>query len=439
MEQIIKADTVEKQIRDDIEKKYNVRTYRADEIKQLEDKYDSDSKKPRAYSDAFISYFFEEKAKSAVAFYKNDEAGEEAESLVLSNYSTAVRRTPPWKETNRLACMADVYRCDVGMMELMLQGGKSDKRDSVIKAALEYQYNMKRPFVLMNKKSCGGDTEFFAGYGFSHICDDTEFILNKDIITEDMLRAASRGETVTLNPSTITLSAVDSQNSLTAAHFMNACLCRKYGFFVIRTANYVERMKKEVKSLGGDLYQIRENDVIVGFFGTYVKTDDGGEAADMGNKDRNNSDNNLDRNNSDNNNSAKKQTICIGEAIFHNEHEMERYIQKIVNKKPSIMARIVNLQEMLRYITSDGRVTIAVRVIDDIIEKNNGLFIWYLDESGSCMERISGSDESNNTMKPELTVTIGELTAFFFEYMKLKPNIKFDSIYLIGPAWIKEN
>ena len=104
------------------------------------------------------------------------------------------------------------------------------------------------------------------------------------------------------------------------------------------------------------------------------------------------------------------------------------------------MARIVNLSEMLKLVASQGKVTIAVRIYDEMIAQNNGLFIWYLDEHGSYMERIEEDEKIKSyQMRPELTVTIGELTAFFFEYIKLKENLKFDSIYLTGPAWVNEN
>ena len=69
------------------------------------------------------------------------------------------------------------------------------------------------------------------------------------------------------------------------------------------------------------------------------------------------------------------------------------------------------------------------------------MFLWYLDEDGSRMERVEEQDGA-----PEVTATIGAFTAFIFEYMveymdahmKWKQNAKFDSIYLAGPAFLTE-
>ena len=103
------------------------------------------------------------------------------------------------------------------------------------------------------------------------------------------------------------------------------------------------------------------------------------------------------------------------------------------------MARIVNLPEILKHVAAHGKVTIAIRLKDSVIAENDGLFLWYLDEKGSRMERVEETKQSEETsMRPEVTVTIGEFTAFLFEYIKLKQNMKFDSIYLSGPAWINE-
>lgn len=108
-------------------------------------------------------------------------------------------------------------------------------------------------------------------------------------------------------------------------------------------------------------------------------------------------------------------------------------------KKPAVMARIVNLPEMMRHISGNGKITVAIKLTDPVLENNNGVFLWYIDENGSRMERV---EQQNNDMgasaRPEVTTTIGEFTAFIFEYIQLKQNAKFDSIYLSGPVWMNE-
>ena len=92
------------------------------------------------------------------------------------------------------------------------------------------------------------------------------------------------------------------------------------------------------------------------------------------------------------------------------------------------MARITNMSEMLGHIAGNGKITIAIRITDPVIAENNGLFRWYIDTNGSHMERIEQSDEGlDSSMRPEVTATIGEFTAFIF-----------DSIYLSGPIWMND-
>jgi predicted acetyltransferase len=98
------------------------------------------------------------------------------------------------------------------------------------------------------------------------------------------------------------------------------------------------------------------------------------------------------------------------------------------------MARIINLPEMLRHISGNVKTTIAIRLSDPVLAKNDGDFIWYLDEEGSYMERV----EQTVSTRPEVSATIGEFTAFIFEYITLKQNAKFDNIYLAGPVWMNE-
>ena len=69
-----------------------------------------------------------------------------------------------------------------------------------------------------------------------------------------------------------------------------------------------------------------------------------------------------------------------------------------------------------------------------MLAKNDGDFIWYLNEEGSYMERV----EQTVSTRPEVSATIGEFTAFIFEYITLKQNAKFDNIYLAGPVWMNE-
>ncbi|MCM1183606.1 MAG: hypothetical protein NC337_09545 [Roseburia sp.] len=339
MEQVIKSEQAEQEIRRGIAARYGAASYRED---------------------------------GQTIFAK------QAQRVRLAPCPSAVRRNPPLSGAGRLPCMADVVRVVpyymYGAAPVADAGGVC--MDTLMRAALAYQNRMRVPFALMNTDSVMP----YEQYGFHCICERAEYRLREGT----RYRVADRG------------------SQLALAHFVNAVLCRKYGLFAIRSARYYEKLEERLAARGGSICLIKENDSLKGYF-TYIGPN------------------------------------VIGEVVMAEETELEQYFEVIGEERPATAARIVNLPEMLRYISSAGKVTIAIRISDPVFAQNDGLFIWYLDESGSRMERVEEPKDASGAMRPEISVTIGELTAFFFEYIKLKQNMKFDSIYLSGPAWIHEN
>lgn len=340
MEQVIKSELAEQEIRSGIAEKYGVTAYRED---------------------------------GQITFAK------QTECVRLVPCPAAMRRNPPLAGAGRLPCMADVVRvvpyyiCGIGTET----GDASDAyTDTLMRAALSYQNRMRVPFALINTDSALP----YEQYGFHCICEKAEY----------KLREGTR------------FVVADRSSQLTLAHFVNAALCRKYGLFAIRSALYYEKLQARLEAQGGSVCLIKENDGLKGYF-TYIRPD------------------------------------TIGEVVLAEDADIERYFEVSDGKKPATMARIVNLSEMLRHISSAGKVTVAIRISDPVFAQNDGLFIWYLDENGSRMERAEEPQgAAPGAMRPEISVTIGELTAFFFEHIKLKQNMKFDSIYLSGPAWLHE-
>lgn len=345
----------------------------------------------------------------------------------------AVRRNPPIVSAGRLPCMADIERVETGLLSAISvrEGDRvGELAKKLMSGALEYQNQMRFPICFvedMRKHFCQGFQEstsesdntisgedFFGNLGFQYICDRPQYTLNTETILQEMLERAVRGETVSLDIPNVTLQVVAPEDMLSLAHFVNARLCRQYGFFVIRSAAYFEQVQRKLLGSGGNLFQIMENGIRKGYF------------------------------------------ICtniaagsIGEVVFDQAFDRACYLLTERGKASGIssgedsrvMARIVNMPEMLRHIAGNGKITVAIRLKDPVIAENDGLFIWYIDEGGSRMERVEEPEtekESDSSMRPEVTTTIGAFTAFLFSYMKLKQNAKFDSIYLAGPAFVNE-
>ncbi len=396
MEQVIQAEMLEEKIRFEIEDEYSVKILQKDRIDETKTLW------KEAFPDAseeYLNFYFQNRVMDALAFVESDEQ-QMVSMLHLLPYSTAMRRNPPSPGYNRLPCMADVVRVDTNFItgltskEAYRNHGNAQR---VLKSALEYQNRMKVPFTFMTAEQ----EELAIKSGFYPIYEREMYELKKEQISKEMLQRAHEGEQITLETGHV-LSALDKSELLSLAHFVNANLCKAYGMFHIRSAVYYENLHNEALSKNGDVFIIRRDGKIVGYFVFFDEREE-----------------------------------LIKEVIFDKKEELEQFFYCEHDKKPHIMARIVNLSEILKHISSNGKVTIAVRINDPVMPENDGLFIWYLNEIGSYMERIEET-ESLKQYKPELTVSIGELTAFLFEKVQLKKSLKFDSMYLSGPVWLND-
>ena len=309
--------------------------------------------------------------------------------LQLTPCIAAMRRNPPVTGGGRLPCMADIER--VGMDCISAATTQEAYRRKglmrrLLSGALDYQNQMRVPLCLVEMGKTAFAADFFSHFGFHYIYDRPRYELNTERITVEMLRRAAGGESVVLEEPSVTLEVVRPKDLLSLAHFVNAKLCRNYGLFVIRSAAYYESFQQELQHNGGYLFQIVKDGVRRGCF------------------------------------------ECSSASI-----------PGIPEVRPAVMARITNMAEMLGHIAGNGKITIAIRITDPVIAENDGLFRWYIDVNGSYMERVEQSDDGqDSSMRPEVTATIGEFTAFIFEYIQLKRNVKFDSIYLSGPIWMND-
>ena len=331
--------------------------------------------------------------------------------------TAALRRNLSNRGSKHLPSMADIERVETNLIRAVSADGgyhREGLMKKLVSGALTYQNQMQVPVCLADgiqesfpeSDSTVSGADFFRDFGFQYICGRPRYVLNTETISTEMLRRAAKGETVSLDIPGTTLQAAAPEDMLSLAHFVNARLCRQYGFFVIRSAAYYEQVQKKLLGSGGNLFQIMEGGIRKGYF---ICTN--------------------------------MESYSVGEVVFDPDYDKKCYFLTEKDKNPAVMARIVNMPKMLRHVAGNGRITIAIRLIDPVIAENDGLFIWYIDEKGSRMERVGEpgtENEKDSSMRPEVTATIGEFTAFIFAYMKLKPNAKFDSIYLAGPAFVNE-
>ena len=85
-----------------------------------------------------------------------------------------------------------------------------------------------------------------------------------------------------------------------------------------------------------------------------------------------------------------------------------------MNEMPPFMARITNVEQMLRLTSSREEKTIWLHVKDEVIEKNNGYFCWRMGPDSSKAEKLK-----EVPAQIDLELTVGELTAMIFESFKI--------------------
>ena len=85
-----------------------------------------------------------------------------------------------------------------------------------------------------------------------------------------------------------------------------------------------------------------------------------------------------------------------------------------MNEMPPFMARITNVEQMLRLTSSREEKTIWLRVKDEVIEENNGYFCWRTGSDSSKAEKLE-----EVPAQIDLELTVGELTSMIFEGFKI--------------------
>ena len=85
-----------------------------------------------------------------------------------------------------------------------------------------------------------------------------------------------------------------------------------------------------------------------------------------------------------------------------------------MDEMPPFMARITDVEQMLRLTSSREKKTIWLHVKDEVIEKNNGYFCWRTGPDSSKAEKLE-----DVPAQIDLELTVGELTAMIFESFKI--------------------
>ena len=114
---------------------------------------------------------------------------------------------------------------------------------------------------------------------------------------------------------------------------------------------------------------------------------------------------------------GRYQMFCKRNARYMENLQAERIAETgeaMPDHIPPFMARVTDVTSMLRLIGSREKKVLYLKIKDPIVERNNGYFCWTTAPEESVVERMEEAPEHI-----DLELTIGELTSFLFEGMKI--------------------
>lgn len=167
----------------------------------------------------------------------------------------------------------------------------------------------------------------------------------------------------------------------------------------VRTKRYLERTKLERQSEKGELLVLWKEERCVGYL-TYAIEDTTCIVQEIVTEEKVDevlSDFWIER-------GFSKQKAWLD--FFHDKRGMEE-----VEKKAMIMARIVDVESMMKLVTSKTDKTVIVQIDDPFLTENSGVYEW------SCIQ--GETSVQRTTKQPEKTVTIAQLTDLIFEKKRL--------------------
>lgn len=164
------------------------------------------------------------------------------------------------------------------------------------------------------------------------------------------------------------------------AGFVGRQLEKKYEVYALRDEEYYRNLGREVRSDKGDLVLLFTKDDKARMAGVWAYY---GEMAQ-----------------------TQRELICLPD-----------YGKKTGPSKPSVMGRIIHLEQFLSVIRLKedcpvSEMEILIEIKDELIHQNDGIFCWKLNKDGSSLARLK--EEAG--IRPHLSMGISDMTSWLFGY-----------------------
>lgn len=300
-------------------------------------------------SQEFVDYYYAEKTKDNKVYV----CYEQEQIISMLHLNPFV-----------LNCECGIKRIKQNIFYIVAVATKQEYRhrgymDSLLRKAMQNMEKEKYPFTFLMP----ANPEIYRPYQFTYIYDKEQY--------------QRKGR--------IKASAATARDLRELTEFSNEILTEKYGIYCDRTKEYYTRLQKELKSQNGDIFLLKEEDKLAGYF-FYTQEDN-----------------------------------AVGEVqVLPYDSDLD-FLRKEKVKKPIIMARILCLNEMGKLILTRNREEQSMKCYlelqDSVIEENNGIFEWNITTKGSSFKKEEQKEECNNLL---VKVSIDNFTAFLFGYRSIQ-------------------
>lgn len=181
-------------------------------------------------------------------------------------------------------------------------------------------------------------------------------------------------------------------------NFCNGILSQEYDIYVNRTPYYYKRLIQEMESGFGEVLVCYKDNQIIGY--TSYMAEDMIYITEMitGLND-------------------KEAVLQVLGAYYEKNIKKQMYEDK-EHKITTIMVRIVDFRSFVKAFTVEEEMHITMKVVDDIIQENNGIYHLNFTKDGCQI--------TTTTKEPEITLSIADVASIFFGRLKIDDIIKQD-------------
>lgn len=312
----------------------------------------------------FTDYYFREKAARNRAFVLQEEEQVRA-MLYLSPYPMMLRVGSGW------TCRTINYIVGVATKQEYRHRGYMNR---ILRAALRDMYEKKQPFAFLMP----ANPAIYQQYQFTYIYDRQEYALRE-----------AKNEPMHF---------ICENECAQVAAFAKEWITQHYDVFIQRDEAYYKVLIKELKAQNGGICFLRTQDEGIGYF-LYAKEEGKIEI---------------------------QEAVCA-DAVMNGDEEVQSFPLNVTGEKtPMIMARIIDVKEMLSMLRTTGEeVEVWLEIEDPILEGNSAF--WHCRWSAETAviqkvsDTVSGQKEEKTAAEPATDrtvayVSIEKLTAWVFGY-----------------------